>query len=102
MREIKIRAGQRITEHTVCSAEEALLYLTDCTLATVEHMAGLKSKTRHEYMRQIGIAQKAVDWIYAMDIAVDKGERIEQILSGPYYKSVLLWCEKFEPKTIEP
>ncbi len=49
----------------VQSELEALVYMTECTLATVGHMAMLKSRKKSEFDRQIGIAQKGIDWIKA-------------------------------------
>lgn len=47
----------------VRTSEEALVYITDCTLATVSGMAMTKSRKKGEYQRQIAIAQTAIDWI---------------------------------------
>lgn len=47
----------------VRNEKDALVYIADCTLATVGHMAYLKSKSKSEFERQIAIAQFAIDWI---------------------------------------
>ncbi len=52
----------------VASAEEALAYITDCNLATVSHMALLRSKSKSEFRRQIDIAQKTIWWMQALKI----------------------------------
>lgn len=59
--------------------EQALLYLTECSLATVEHMSMLKSKSKSEYGRQILIAQRACDWLDKFGID-PKGTRAEDII----------------------
>jgi hypothetical protein len=41
---------------------DALVYLTDCTLATVCHMALQKRRSKSEFSRQIAIAQRGFDW----------------------------------------
>jgi len=63
----------------VKTPEDALLYITDCCLATVAHMAMLKSRKKLEYERQISIAQQACDWIKAMGIS-PHGTRAEKII----------------------
>jgi len=49
--------------YDVNTAEKALTYLVDCTLATVEEMASKKSRSKCEYNRQISIAQNGINWM---------------------------------------
>lgn len=42
---------------------DALAYMTECTLATVERLGMIRSRKKSEFERQIGIAQKGIDWI---------------------------------------
>ena len=56
-------------ECDVRSTGDALAYITDCTLATVCDMACKKSRPKHEFQRQINIAQKAVNWMRAMKVS---------------------------------
>jgi len=71
--------------------KEALLYLADCTLATVSAMAMKKSKSKHEFERQISIAQKACDWI--RDLGIDpSGTRAADIVRQ---QSVKEWASKY-------
>lgn len=58
---------------------QALLYITDCCLATVAGMALQKSRKKREFERQIEIAQSACDWINHMGID-PKGTRAEDIV----------------------
>jgi dsRNA-specific ribonuclease len=44
---------------------KALMQITECTLATVEHLAMLKSAKKSELKRQISIAQDAMTTIRA-------------------------------------
>lgn len=75
--------------HEVRSPEQALVYLADCTLATVSSMALLKSRKKSEFKRQIEIAQKAVDWI--RDMKIDPaGTRTEEVLSTTGMGIILL------------
>lgn len=52
----------------VDSPDKALAFMVDCTLATVEAMALIKSRKKGEYSRQIKIAQSGVDWIKSMGV----------------------------------
>jgi len=52
---------------SVITPEQALVYMTDCTLATVEDMAK-EHKGTPEYERQIGIAQYGCNWLEKMHI----------------------------------
>lgn len=74
----------------VRTVEQALAYITDCTLATVSHMAMHKSRPKGEYKRQIAIAQTAVTWMREMGVDVS-GTRAEEISS-----SVAEWAAQYE------
>ena len=50
------------------SCENLVLYLVDCTLGTVSSMAMKKSRPKHEYERQISIAQVCIDKMQEMGI----------------------------------
>lgn len=84
-----------MSPHQVRTPEQALVYITDCTLATVSHMAMLKSKKKYEYERQIGIAQKGVDWAISMGIDCSDSRIIDVMKCGG---SVEDWACKFLPK----
>jgi len=60
--------------------DKAIVYLTDCTLATVGMMATKKSRPKGEYSRQISIAQRGVDYIKGFNISVPVYSRIYVIL----------------------
>ena len=47
---------------------DALAYLLDCTLATIEHYMTLKRPPAGECKRQIGIAQHGLDWCRRFDV----------------------------------
>lgn len=75
----------------VRTPEEALVYITDCCLATVGHMATLKSRKKSEFERQISIAQTACDWM--RDMGIDpKGTRAEDIIGR---RTVAEWTKPF-------
>jgi len=50
--------------------DKAYAYALDCNLATVAHMAMLKSRKKGEYERQINIAQQ-----YIVDINIGTGTK---------------------------
>lgn len=54
--------------HSVKNSEQALVWMTDCTLATVEGLAMRSRPPKGELDRQIEIAQQGIDWIKQMGI----------------------------------
>lgn len=78
----------------VRTAQEALVYLTDCNLATVGDLACRKSPPKSEFKRQVEMAQSGVNWILEMDVKFF-GTRIEEVirLGG----NVQTWSEQFKP-----
>lgn len=78
------------------SEGEALAYITDCTLATVCHMAFKKSRPKGEYERQIGIAQKALDSMrrFGTDYNLTRATDVVRGFGG----SVEALAKSFEPK----
>jgi len=66
------RTNYALTGENLRSQEDALAYLTECTLATVCHMAGLSKPPKGELSRQISIAQTGIDWVKTM---VEPGDR---------------------------
>jgi hypothetical protein len=80
----------------VRTPEQALAYMTDCTLATVGHMACGKRRPKHEYARQISIAQTGVDWIRFMHLS-PCGTRAEDVIEK-HGASVAEWASQYEPK----
>jgi len=58
---------------------EALAYLLDCGLATVEHLAGIKSRSVGEVNRQIQIAQKNYEWVkkFEPDYIGSRAKKVE-------------------------
>lgn len=76
----------------ISTPEQALAYLTSCTLATVSNMAGLKRKSQREYHRQISIAQAGCDWLFGMKAEYLPGRVQEVAQSG----SVAEWAKQFE------
>ena len=81
-------------KHLVRTPEQALLYLADCTLATVADMAMKKSKSKSEFQRQISIAQSAVDWIKDFNIEVKIGSRVYEVLALPD-RNVETWSRSY-------
>ncbi|SBW84503.1 Conserved hypothetical protein [Pseudomonas veronii 1YdBTEX2] len=52
-----------MNKHDVRDAGQGLAYITDCTLATVADLASRARPPKHELMRQINIAQQAIEWM---------------------------------------
>lgn len=52
-----------LTSSRITSSEEALTYLVECTLATVQDLAGRSRPPKRELSRQISIAQTGIDWV---------------------------------------
>ena len=78
----------------VRSEGAALAYITHCTLATVCHMASLKSPSKSELAIQISIAQTAIDWMIDMKVDFSTTRAKEVVEVG----SVQLWADKFRQK----
>ena len=74
------------------NAEKLVVYLVDCTLATVADMAMKKSRPVYEYQRQKNIAQRTINHMEEMHISPE-GSRAEDILGK---MSVNEWAAKFE------
>lgn len=81
----------------VHTPEQAVIYLTDCTLATVAMMASKKSRSKCEYQRQISIAQDGFNWSLSyIESDTDKNSRAADIRDN-YGGSVADWAKKYEP-----
>lgn len=80
----------------VRTPEQALAYVTDCTLATVCDLAGKKSRSKSEFERQKSIAQTAIDWM--VDMKVDfSSTRARQVVEI-HGRSVDAWAATYFPK----
>jgi hypothetical protein len=80
-------------KHQVRTPEDALSYLTDCTLATVSDLAGKKSRSAYEYQRQKNMAQFGVDQLEMFWVTPDS--RIVDVIAAG---NVELWAEKYDVK----
>jgi hypothetical protein len=83
-----------LTHKTLHSREEALAYLTECTLATVQDLAGRSRPPKGELARQVSIAQTGVDWVKTF---VKPGDRcgcgrVQEIINRGV--TVEGWCER--------
>lgn len=76
--------------------DEALVYIADCTLATIETMASKKSKSKYEFQRQIDIAQTAVDALKQFNTEIKESNRVYDVLRLPDQK-VETWSKKYLP-----
>lgn len=83
-----------MSKHQVRDTSGALVYLTDCTLATVCHLAMKKSAPKSELLRQITIAQTAIDWMDQFGVDYSKTRAADvKALGG----KVEVWAEQFKP-----
>lgn len=78
-------------KHQVRDAGQALAYITDCTLATVCDMAGKKSRPKHEFERQMSIAQTAIDWMQSFGVDFSSTRAADVVKAGCVQK----WAETF-------
>jgi hypothetical protein len=72
-------------------SQDAMVYIVDCTLATVETMALCKSRSKSEYQRQAAIAQIGVDWLLLDKVPIE-GTRIASVKE---FGSVQKWADSF-------
>lgn len=69
-----------ITSNTIKNASEALLWLADCTLATVAKMQMKRNPTKYELSRQISMAQTAIKWIRAENLEIPEFTRVRDVI----------------------
>jgi hypothetical protein len=78
------------------SSDDALLYLVNCTLATVSSLAMKKGTPKYEFQRQVSIAQTGVDCIRKFQIKVDAEIRLKQVIEA-HAGNVLDWASQYKP-----
>lgn len=81
-------------KNNIRTSNDALIYLTDCTLATVEGMAIKKSRLKSEFIRQISITQVGMDYIIYTKIIFPNESRIREIIFM-HNGSVAKWASKY-------
>lgn len=79
----------------VLSTAEALDYLTDCTLATVCQLAGLKSRSQYEFNRQKSIATACMRFM--RDFGVTPTSRAAEVVEK-FGGSVEDWAAQYDVK----
>lgn len=92
---------------------DALVYILDATLCTVEIMAEKRARSKNEYLRQKTIAQEIINHLFAMRHVQRDGEgfitspeiygskywsgnRFQEALEK-YSGNVHKWAQQFEP-----
>jgi len=83
-----------MTQNTLRDDQDALAYMTECTLATVSHMAGLSRPQKSELSRQISIAQTSIDWVKSFvkpGMSIGNG-RVQEVIDSQI--SVEEWAER--------
>jgi hypothetical protein len=81
--------------HQMRSAADIVAYITDCTLATVVDLRMKKSASKSETLRQISIAQTAIDTGRLYDVSF-RGTRAQQVIDC-YGCDVTAWAEQYKP-----
>jgi hypothetical protein len=81
--------------HQMRSAADVVAYITDCTLATVADLRMKKSSSKSETLRQISIAQTAIDNGRLYDVSF-KSTRAQQVIDR-YGCDVTAWAEQYKP-----
>lgn len=76
---------------------QAIAYLLECSLATVEGLALTKSRKVYEYTRQISIAQFAMDWARKFGADLDDEPRAMDVVKK-HCGNVTEWAKSFEVK----
>ena len=89
-----------MNKHQVCTPQHALVYMADCTLATIIHMAAKHSRGKNEYKRQVGIAQDAINWIQTMNLR-HYNTRAREVIEE-YNGSVQKWADQFDVRIHDP
>lgn len=79
--------------HHVRTEGQALVYLLECSMATVEAMAMKKSRPKSEYQRQISIAQKNYDWVQCFKADLGSTRAADLI---NFNHSVAEWAKRLE------
>ena len=82
-------------KNLVRNEQQALLYLTDCLLATVSNMSIQKSRKKYEYERHIQIAQTAVEWVDHFVVNIQSNSRVHEVLNCQT-RTVKEWASKYE------
>ena len=78
----------------VRSPVDALVYLVDCQLATVEDVVRKRSSPQYAINRHISIAQQGVDWMRQHNVDFSS-TRAEYIVNN-YGGSVLAWAARYK------
>ena len=83
-----------LTSKNLSNRDEAMAYLVECTLATVQDLAGRSRPPKGELARQISIAQTGIDWVKTF---VKPGDRcgcgrVQEIIDRGL--TVQTWSEK--------
>jgi len=85
----------RLFRADVRTPEQALAYLTDCTLATVCDLAAKRSRPKHEFDRQKTMAQTAINWM--LEMKVDFHDTRARDVVDKHGGSVDAWAATFMP-----
>jgi hypothetical protein len=84
-----------LTKGRVHNSSEALVYMTECTLATVDMLSDKSRPPKHELERQIDLAQSAIDWIRMFRLQ-DLAERSPSVWSvlNHHHGCVAAWAKR--------
>jgi hypothetical protein len=84
----------------VYNVKQAFAYMTDCTLATVIHMAQKRTRVKREYELQVRIAQSAIDWMQSMELHhyYTRAKDVIDNCNGDVKK----WADQFDVRIPKP
>jgi hypothetical protein len=90
----KIASPVEMNENLVKNSNHAFIYMVECTLATVAHMALLKKKSVNEFKRQVSIANFGISKIKEFNLQVPIDSRVYEVFASDTQK-VEDWLKRF-------
>ena len=87
-------------EQKYAKSISGLLYLTECTLATVDDLCMKKSASLSELKRNVNIAQRGIDVLYECGYLAERyGGRIKEVIEE-YDRSVFLYAQRLREEWV--
>lgn len=83
-----------MNRYTIENANQALAYVVDCHLATLEELARAKSPPKYEFQRQLSIAQSSINWMVQFKVDFSDTRAIDVQEAG----SVIAWVNQLRSR----
>lgn len=90
----KTASPLEMKKELVKNPSHAFIYMIECSLATVSHMALLKKKSASEFKRQISIANFGIEKCIEFNLSVPIDSRVYEVLASETRK-VEDWVKRF-------